>query len=422
MPRTRGNGEGGLYELKGRGLWRGTVDLGYGPDGRRIQKTVTARTKSAARAKLDALKDEIREFGAPLSKTLTVKEWAEHWLDTVVRPTGKPNTTSAYSSIIRNWIIPQIGSRRTASLVPSDVRKVLKAITDAGRSTATASKAYFIMSGMFEDARRDGKMRRNVTVDVDHVQVLSEERGALTTEQVLRVLQIASQQWDGTRWWATLFGGLRQGERLGATIDSIDFHTDVFTVQWELSEVPFAHGCGGDCGYKRPGSCPHRRLAIPRGLRHRQLQGRICLLPPKSGKSRPFPMVKPLRDALAGYLEATEHVPNPHGLIWRNSDGSPITAAQDNEAWRRLLLDAGIITEEQAKPPKDRAVGTPEVPTSHWARHTTVTALMELGVPTKVIAEIVGQATERINERYQHVTSAEARKAQEMLGQRFSLT
>lgn len=421
MPKKRNHGDGALFFLESRGLWRGVADAGFKPDGRRDQRYVHAKTQKAARAKLDVLMAEIKEHGAPLDKTMTVEAWANHWLDTVAAVKNGPNTIKAYRSVVNRWILPVLGKKRLSALKPSDLRAVTKGITDAGLATGTASKAHNILSGMLESARLDGVAGRNVARDVVPPTVLATERGALTTEDAYAVIRAALAREDGTRWIFALLTGMRQGERLGATLDSIDFERGQFTVRWSLVEVKFRHGCGGTCSVTRAGSCPQRVHDIRPGLRHRILQGRLVLLPPKSGKERTFPLIPQLAAPLRQYLEQTIDRPNPHGLVWRNKDGSPITATQDNDEWRSLLLDAGVITPAQALRPKDREPGTPAPPTGHWARHTTVTVLMELGVDPKIIGEIVGHGTERITRHYQHVSSDVARAAMDAIGERFRL-
>jgi integrase len=157
-------------------------------------------------------------------------------------------------------------------------------------------------------------------------------------------------------------------------------------------------------------------LILADGLEHVELEGRLCLVRPKSGKPRTIPLVPELVEAFRRYLAAASAWPNPHGLIWRDPDGSPITAGQDGADWRDLLLSAGIISEEQAKPPRERPPGTPPTPTTHWARHTTATLLMEVGVDARIIGEIVGHTSEEITRRYQHVSSSAARDAMDRLG------
>lgn len=420
MPKQRSHGDGGLYELKGRKLWRGVIDVGFTPEGRRIQKSVTARTKTEARAKLDTLKKEIAEYGAPLDKTMTVAAWADKWLDTVCRPNMKPRPYSSYQSTVRSWIVPTIGRKRVSQLKPSDVRAVTQAIIAAGRAPATALKAHNVMSSMLESARLDGIIGRNVAKDVKAPSAVGRGRMALSTVDSIQLLKTASKHADGTRWWMAILTGMRQGERIGATIDSIDFENHEFTVWWSLTEATFAHGCGGECGKKRGGSCPSRKLDLADDLIYEELDGRLILVRPKSGRPRTFPLIPELEVALRRYLEATADVPNPHGLIWRNQDGSPITANQDSDAWRALLLEAGLISIEQAKPRGERRLGTPDTPTTHWARHTTATVLMELGVDAKIIGEIVGHMSERTTRGYQHVSSAAAREALTQMGHHFA--
>ncbi len=420
MPKKRDHGDGGLYELKARGLWRGVVDVGFHPDGRRKQKSVTARTKTEARDKLEKMLDEIRKHGAPLDKTVTVEAWAQKWLRTICEPNMKPAALAGYESAVNKWIVPPLRKKRVSALRPSDVRAVTIAVTDAGRKVSSAQKVHAVMSSMLESARLDGVCAKNVAADVTPPGHGDSERGALDTDVALRILQAALRRKDGVRWWFAVLTGMRQGERLGATLDSIDLDRHEFHVQWSLTEVRFKHGCDEDCGKKRAGACPQRKLMIGAGLRHRPLDGRLCIVMPKSGKVRTFPLISALEKELKKYLKNDKR-PNPHGLIWRNDDGSPITSEQDQAEWRALLLDAGVITEDQALPPKDRPEGTPDTPTTHFARHTTATVLMELGVDAKVIGEIVGHVNVRTTRGYQHVSSAEARKALEAIGAHFDL-
>ena len=421
MPKKRSPGDGGLFYIPSRDLWRGVADAGFNPNGTRKQLSVTSRTQRGARDKLNLLKKEIDEFGGPLDRHRLVEQWAAHWLETVCRPKLKPKPYAAYQSVVKTWINPTLGKKPITLVKPSDVRLVYQAIGAAGRSSSTALKAHNVMSAMLESARKDGIVARNVIADVDPPRAAISERGALPTADALKILAAASNRIDGTRWWTALLGGVRQGERLGATVDSLDLDNGLFTIQWSLTEAKFEHGCGGTCGALRGGSCPKRRLILADGLDYRQLDGRLCLVRPKSGRPRTFPLIPQLVEALKRYLIATAGRPNPHNLIWRNADGSPITSGQDSAEWRNLLLSAGVISEEQAKPLRQQIPGTAPAPTTHWARHTTATVLMELGVDARIIGEIVGHASEGITRHYQHVSSAAARDAMLKLAEHYKV-
>jgi integrase len=420
--RRRGNGDGGLYWIESRNLWRAVVDNGYTVDGRRRQLSATGRTAAIAREKLKEKLQEIDAFGAPIDKAKKLQDWATQWLDSVTKTKLKPNAQASYESVTRNWINPVLGGRAIATLKPSDVHAMVKNVTDSGRSSSTALKAYNVLSGMLDAARVEGLCARNVADDVKPPKAAVSNRGALSTEDALRILAVTATKPGGTRWWVALLAGLRQSERLGARISSLDLEGEqpLFAVEWALDEIPSEHGCESrpdgswSCGKKRGAFCPRGRLKVPYGFEYQQLAGRLCLIRPKSGRTRYVPLIPALAEALRADIAAAEHLPNPHGLIWRHADGTPFLPSEDEQEWRDLLLEAGLISEEHLTP------GSP-VPTTHWARQTTATVLMELGVDAKVIGEIVGHQSEAVTRRYQHVSSAAARDAMDRIGSHFSL-
>jgi hypothetical protein len=48
----RGHGEGSVYRDAANGTWVGAISLGWRPDGSRIRRKVTGRTKTEVREKL----------------------------------------------------------------------------------------------------------------------------------------------------------------------------------------------------------------------------------------------------------------------------------------------------------------------------------------------------------------------------------
>jgi hypothetical protein len=54
----RGHGEGSIYRDAANGTWVGAISLGWRPDGTRIRRKVTGRTKTDVREKLKRLRAE----------------------------------------------------------------------------------------------------------------------------------------------------------------------------------------------------------------------------------------------------------------------------------------------------------------------------------------------------------------------------
>jgi len=61
------------------GRWRGSISLGFGPDGRRVRRKVSGQTKTEVKDKLQLLHDELRE-GVRSSPKYTVQTAVEDWL------------------------------------------------------------------------------------------------------------------------------------------------------------------------------------------------------------------------------------------------------------------------------------------------------------------------------------------------------
>lgn len=417
MAKKRSHGDGALYFLPKRKLWRGVIDLGINPEtGKRVQKSVHSRTQAECRAKLREIQSEVEKHGAPLDRTATVSEWAEIWLETIKKPQVDPNTFAGYQSSVKRWIKPHLGQRTVASLKPSDVTGLGRHVINSGRSSTTALGVHRAISMMLDDARKEGLCARNVAADVKPPKKAVSKRGSIPVADAAKILAEAALMDLGSMFWFKLLGGPRQSEALGARLEDLDLELMTYQVNWALEEVPREHGCGTSprgswlCGKKRGAACPDAKWRVPDGFEMQHIEGRWCLTPPKSQRGRFVPLVPQLAEMIKAYLERRAGDPNPHGLIWRKPDGLPYTPKEESAIWRQLLFRAGIITEKQLAPGKSEITG-------HWARHTTVTLLASLGVDFQIIGEIVGHSSEEVTRIYRHANAAEKATAMERLGQ-----
>lgn len=142
------------------------------------------------------------------------------------------------------------------------------------------------------------------------------------------------------------------------------------------------HGCGGDCG-RMPGYCKQR-------LRKNEDTANT--------KSRAGRRVIGLPDELIRLLELHREEQDRDrrraGQEWRDSGyvftspfGWPLVPSTDYDAWKLLLSDAKV---------RDGRL--------HDARHTAATVLLILGVPERVVMQIMGWSSTAMAARYQHVT------------------
>lgn len=428
MPKKRDHGQGGLYQITRKRtlkdgtvreytLWRGVADLGIGPDGKRVQPTVHAKTQREAKKKLDDLMTEIRDTGAPADKQTTVAQWAPRWLEEIAKPNVDPKTYRNYRTAVTRRIVPLLGRKKMHAVTPADVRALRSfVIDDQGLSPTTAREAHITLNLILTAAVTDRLIRRNPAEGVKAPKAAASTRGAIPTDQALSILRAAALMPDaaGARWWFKLLGGQRQGEILGATLEDLDLDLGYYRVSWKLEALSREHGCdvvegAPSCGKGKGAYCPDARWELPDGFEKRQLSGAWHLTRPKSKTGRVVPLIPQLVEAIRRHLKATADQPNPHGLIWHMPDGAPIRPVDDGQQWRDLLQSAGLITAEQNKPKGTELTG-------HIARHTAVTVLASLGVDHQIIGEIVGHSSTKVTEMYRHADHEEKRAAAAKLG------
>ena len=129
---------------------------------------------------------------------------------------------------------------------------------------------------------------------------------------------------------------------------------------------------------------------------------------PKAERSRrtlalPLQLVDALRAHRAAQLEERSTAGSlweDHDLVFAQANGRPIERKSDWQAWKALLLEAGV-----------REVRL------HDGRHTAATLLLSEGVHPRVVMEVLGHAQMRTTtDTYSHVMPALGRDAADRMG------
>lgn len=81
----------------------------------------------------------------------TVAAWLDYWLNEVHRDNIRPGTRADYARIIKNHIVPRIGSKNFRTLKSEDVLVMQKHISKT--STRTAQVAHHLLNRAFNDRR-----------------------------------------------------------------------------------------------------------------------------------------------------------------------------------------------------------------------------------------------------------------------------
>ncbi|PBC38451.1 hypothetical protein CJ179_38255 [Rhodococcus sp. ACS1] len=408
----RDNGEGGLSWSEYDKRWIATVKTGIDPITKKPKyKRITDRDKTACLAKLRQFKIDLANGNATVADKTTVEGWLDHWLENIHGRELRPNTMKNYRNMIRRNINPSIGHIKLSKLTAEDVIAMQNFAIDRSktRSTRQAQLSHVILTKALSDAKKHKKVGENVAKDANKVKTLTKDRGALTYEQSLHLLRDCLEHEDRntTRFALGLMTGARQGEALGLTWDRVNLVAGSIDLSYQLQRVPKKHGCGpGDrkkgweCGKEYATYCPQAKWDTPPAFEFHPIYKQLCLTRPKTVNSaREIPLPPELLEVMKAHYIQTQYDPNPYNLVFTQPNGNPISPEADARAWAKALKRAEL----------------PPLPL-HSARHTTATLLLESGIDTHIIMQILGHSVMLTTKRYAHVDKALAKKSMATLG------
>ena len=375
--KRRQYGTGSVYR-RSDGRWAGTIEAGYTERGTRRRITRTGATAAEVKAKLKELQRQVSAEGMPAaSSRTTVKVWADAWLEVTQRDL-RPRSWNADRSAVRNYIVPTIGHKRLEQLTPADVRAVGDAVRRAGKSTSTAHRYHITLSTMLKAAVQEGHQVPDRVLKVRAPALAVHDRTAMSVPEALAMLQVASFLPHGSRWAMAFLHGMRQGECLGLTWDTVDLDVGLVTVEWQLQPLPYLDKRDRSQGFR-----------IPDGYEARPLVGAHHLVRPKTKSGfRVIPLVPGMLEAMRDWREIAPD--SPHGLVWPTAAGGPANDKHDREEWRAIQGAAGVGH------PNGRYYDL------HEARHTTATQLLEEGVDPRQITALMGHSSILTIHGYQH--------------------
>jgi integrase len=188
--KRRGHGEDSIYWDASRNRYIGAVDLGLSPDGTRIRKKVSGKTKAEVRDKLRDLHKEL-DAGLRPWRRYTVGDALDDWLAHGVDGLSE-RTVTLYRDTSAKSLKEELGNVRLAELTASDVHRALVSVA-ARSSTRTVQIAHNVLVRAIRHAERDDLVGRNVATLVDTPKGQKEGRPSksLTLEQAVALMAVA---------------------------------------------------------------------------------------------------------------------------------------------------------------------------------------------------------------------------------------
>jgi integrase len=354
----------------GRVRWDVIVDLGPDPvTHKRRQRKKTFGTKREAQAALADWQVEIGKGLAVDRSRQTVGEYLDYWLEAVAQHRVRPTTFASYGQIVRNRIVPALGTVPLQQLAPAQVQALYGRLLESGRVDGRGPKlsprsvryTHAVLRMALEDAVHLGLVSRNVCDAATPPRAVRPPIKYWDTADAQRFLDVTREDHLRALWVLALHTGLRRGELLGLRWGDVDLDRAVLHVRRSLVQS------GGVMGFQEPKTSSGRRT--------------IALDPP---------CVAALREQRARQAEHRLRM----GSLWQDHDqvfatelGTPLEPSNVDRRFRALLARAGV----------------PRIP-FHGLRHTHATLLMKHGVHPKVASERLGHANITLTlSTYSHV-------------------
>jgi integrase len=380
-PRRRARGEGSIFQRASDGQWVVRLDLGY-VQGRR--KRVT-RYASSEREALAELKRLHREFDAGRlvvnAGQMSVAEYLDYWLAELLPGTVKASTQASYADMTRRHIVPALGHLSLAKLSRDDIRRFVRQLArtksqrrgaDQVLSGRTVNYVHSILRRALEDGRREELVGRNVAGEVPSPRYERREFEPLVPDEARTLLAAAADDRLHAVYVLALVLGMRRGEILGLRWSVVDLDRATLRVQASLQRV---------------GS-------------------QLVLTSPKTKRSRrTIPLPQAVVKVLDAHREA-QAVERARAEAWADDD-LVFTTRIGTAIEPRNLSRHFEALRDKAKVRRVRF---------HDLRHSCASLLFDLGVPLRMVMEILGHSQiSTTSDIYTHVMPAQYRDVADAL-------
>lgn len=218
--------EGSVYQRKD-GRW-----VAQYRDAKEKVRYIYRKTRQdAGRALREALQD--RDEGFVPADKLTVGLYLDEWMEER-RNTISARTWRVQESMTRNRVKPHIGSVRLCKLSGKDVRGMYRRLITEGLTASTVGNVHVILKQALRDAVREKRIRTNPLDDVKPPKQARKEKDVLTADEVRRLLDAVKGDRFECAFYLCSLVGLRIGECLALTFDSVDLEAGTITISSTL--------------------------------------------------------------------------------------------------------------------------------------------------------------------------------------------
>ena len=324
----------------GEPRYRVVLDAAPVGAGRRKQVRKTFPTLTEARSYVNAHKSDRRRGTLLTPRRETFAAYTTGWLEGRSRRVREV-TLRSYQGCLNRAVLA-FGDKQLSTVTRADIEALVTGLERAGRSKRTASLTLFVLRSVFAQALDDGLIARNPAVRVKAAGREAVQRSALSAAQlgeIARHLERVADPLLGC--WLLTLAGLRRSEVLGLRWSDVDLSAGTATISRGRVLIDGKQTIEGAPKTRRGARVVFLSAPMVDALRRMREQ---------QGSQFGFEQVR------SGYLAV-------------DAIGAPMRPERWSDLWREHCTAAGV----------------PAV-TLHAARHSSVTAMRNAGVPDHIVA------------------------------------
>jgi integrase len=195
-----------------------------------------ARKKDADERHAAIKVDVSKGIHTPSSRSLTVAQAANDWLNFVEIEEGERSTLALYRQVVEHHINPRIGGEKLAKLTTPRINAFRDELLQTC-SRRLAKRVLSYLKSILRDARRRGNVAQNVA---DGVTITANKRSKKRLEigidiptplEISKILAAAAPGWKRALLVTAVFTGLRSSELRGLRWTDIDLAKGEVTVR-----------------------------------------------------------------------------------------------------------------------------------------------------------------------------------------------
>lgn len=369
MAGRRGNGEGSIYQRASDGRWLGAITLGYAANGKLRRKVVSGKTRGEVVQALKKLQRQLDDGLPAPDTTLTLSQLLTRWHDDVLRHQVASSAASNYKAIADHHIIPTLGPKKVASILPGDIDRLMSEKMDSGLSVSTVRRIRSVLAQALDQGVRWGSVTRNVASLTRPPKATRKEGRTLTPEQARHLLDTLKGHRSETLYALMLSTGLRRGEALGLKWDDFNPKEGTVSIRRQLT--------------RENGSLATKDTKTARSRRSINLPTRVV----EDLKAHKVRQARERLELGPAWQDT--------GYIFTSSVGTPLDPRNLNREFKIVCQKASLGDWHP-----------------HELRHSAASLMLAQGVKIQVVSEVLGHSSIRMTaDVYGHILAPDREAA-----------